>query len=78
MPQKRAYIQGIKGQLRSKNETKENNCQLSYNKCIKELSDAYIEVGFEKKLKNKEMTTNLKEACANEEQFGIYGRLQHE
>lgn len=59
----------IKGQLESKNETKEiiASCHTTEG-IVKELSDAYIEVGIEKKKleeERKEMTTNLKEACTN-------------
>lgn len=59
----------IKGQLESKNETKEiiAGCHTTEG-IVKELSDAYIEVGIEKKKlekERKEMTTNLKEACTN-------------
>lgn len=59
----------IKAQLESKNETKEiiASCHTTEG-IVKELSDAYIEVGFEKKKleeERKEMTTNLKEACTN-------------
>lgn len=67
---KEHIYKSIKGQLESKNETKEiiASCHTTEG-IVKELSDAYIEVGFEKKKleeEQKEMTTNLKEACANE------------
>lgn len=67
---KEHIYKSIKGQLESKNETKEiiASCHTTEG-IVKELSDAYIEVGIEKKKleeEQKEMTTNLKEACANE------------
>lgn len=67
---KKHIYKSIKGQLESKNETKEiiASCHTTEG-IVKELSDAYIEVGIEKKKleeEQKEMTTNLKEACANE------------
>lgn len=67
---KKHIYKSIKGQLESKNETKEiiASCHTTEG-IVKELSDAYIEVGIEKKKleeERKEMTTNLKEACANE------------
>lgn len=68
---KEHIYKSIKGQLESKNETKEiiASCYTTEG-IVKELSDAYIEVGIEKKKleeEQKEMTTNLKEACANED-----------
>lgn len=63
---KKHIYKSIKGQLESKNETKEiiASCHTTEG-IVKELSDAYIEVGIEKKKledERKEMTTNLKEA----------------
>ena len=66
---KKHIYKSIKGQLESKNETKEiiASCHTTEG-IVKELSDAYIEVGIEKKKleeERKEMTTNLKEAYTN-------------
>lgn len=66
---KKHIYKSIKGQLESKNETKEiiASCHTTEG-IVKELSDAYIEVGIEKKMleeERKEMTTNLKEAYTN-------------
>lgn len=66
---KKHIYKSIKGQLESKNETKEIivSCHTTEG-IVKELSDAYIEVGIEKKKleeERKEMTTNLKEAYTN-------------
>lgn len=66
---KKHIYKSIKGQLESKNETKEiiASCHTTEG-IVKELSDAYIEVGIEKKEleeERKEMTTNLKEAYTN-------------
>ena len=66
---KKHIYKSIKGQLESKNETKEiiASCHTTEG-IVKELSDAYIEVGIEKKKleeEQKEMTTNLKEAYTN-------------
>ena len=66
---KKHIYKSIKGQLESKNETKEiiASCHTT-EAIVKELSDAYIEVGIEKKKleeERKEMTTNLKEAYTN-------------
>ena len=68
---KKHIYKSIKGQLESKNETKEiiASCHTTEG-IVKELSDAYIEVGIEKKKleeERKEMTTNLKEAYTNVE-----------
>lgn len=67
---KEHIYKSIKGQLESKNETKEIiACCHTTEGIVKELSNAYIEVGIEKKKleeERKEITTNLKEACANE------------
>ena len=66
---KKHIYKSIKGQLESKNETKQiiASCHTTEG-IVKELSDAYIEVGIEKKKleeERKEMTTNLKEAYTN-------------
>ena len=66
---KKHIYKSIKGQLESKNETKEiiASCHTTEG-IVKELSDAYIEVGIEKKKleeERKEMMTNLKEAYTN-------------
>lgn len=66
---KKHIYKSIKGQLESKNETKEiiASCHTTEG-IVKELSDAYIEVGIEKKKleeERKKMTTNLKEAYTN-------------
>lgn len=66
---KEHIYKSIKGQLESKNETKEiiASCHTTEG-IVKELSDAYIEVGIEKKKleeERMEMTTNLKEAYTN-------------